>query len=74
VPEINYLIVVSIVSLFVYSEGVKCNLTKLFINILKKAMNPHTIWLSKKGFANSKRKERLLPRLKKYNWMTGARN
>jgi len=49
VPEINYLIVVSIVILFVYSEGVKCNLTKLFINILKKAINPHTIWLKEKA-------------------------
>jgi len=48
VPEINYLIVVSIVGLFVYSEGVKCNLTKLFINIFKKAVNPHTIWLKEK--------------------------
>ena len=48
-PEINYLIVVLFVILFVYSEGVKCNLTKLFINILKKAVNPHTIWLKEKA-------------------------
>ena len=38
------------------------------------ARAPKSQATSKEGFANSKRKERLLPRLKKYNWMTGARN
>jgi len=49
VPEINYLIVASFDNSFLDSEGVKCNLTQLFINTFNKAINPHTIWLNKKA-------------------------
>ena len=38
------------------------------------ARAPKSQATSKEGFANSKRKDRLLPKLRKYNWLTGARN
>jgi phage terminase large subunit-like protein len=38
------------------------------------ARAPKSQATSKEGFANDKRKNKLLPKLRKYNWITGARN
>ena len=38
------------------------------------ARAPKSQSTSKEGFANDKRKSKLLPKLRKYNWITGARN
>ena len=37
------------------------------------ARAPKSQATSKEGFANDKRKNKLLPNLRKYNWITGAR-
>ena len=38
------------------------------------ARAPKSQATTKEGFASSKRKSKLLPKLRKYNWITGARN